>query len=273
MSEAVIKLWEKDIPLFKNGCEVPTLVYYPAKEKNGNGTVIICPGGGYILKAEHEGAGYAEFLSEAGLNVFVLMYRHAPDYYFPCQLLDARRAIRYVRANAEKYGIDSEKIAIMGSSAGGHLAALTATYREKIEGEGVDEIDSVDPTPSAQILCYPVITPSGHMGTYRTLVNPERSVDSGKNKINPAMIADKSTPPMFLWHTADDGVVSVSNSYEYAGVLYRLGIPVEMHIYPFGNHGLGLANRTGSPWQCVPHIQSWSSLLINWLKLFGYINE
>ena len=273
MSQTVIKLWEKDTPFYKDGCELPVLVYYPAKEKSGNGTVIICPGGGYHHKAVHEGAGYAEFLSAAGLNVFVLMYRHSPDYYFPCQLLDARRAVRYVRANAEKYGIDPQKIAIMGSSAGGHLAALASTYKGEIEGEGVDELDSVDPTPSAQILCYPVITPSGHMGTYRNLLAPSVAADQVKNLYNPVMLADKSTPPMFLWHTAADNVVSASNSYEYAGALYRLGIPVEMHIYPFGNHGLGLANRTDSDWQCVPHVQSWSALLLNWLKLFGYFND
>ena len=272
MNTTVIDLWENSAPFYKEGCESPTLVYYPAKEKKGNGAVVICPGGGYHHKAEHEGKGFAEFFSEQGIDSFVLLYRHAPDYFFPCQLLDARHAIRYVRANAKRYGIDPNKIAIMGSSAGGHLAALTSTYRGAIEGEDTDELDLIDPTPSAQILCYPVITPAGHMGTYRNLLAPSVAADQVKNLYNPVMLADKSTPPMFLWHTAADNVVSVSNSYEYATALYRLGVPVEMHIYPYGPHGLGLANRTNIPNQNVPHVQSWSGLLITWLKLFGYIN-
>jgi acetyl esterase/lipase len=272
MTHEIIKLWEKDAPLYAMGGEIPTLVYYPAENKKGDGAVVICPGGGYNHKARHEGEGYARFLSSMGIEAFVLLYRHSPEHFFPCQLLDARRAVRYVRANAEKYEINPQKIAIMGSSAGGHLAALTSTYRGKIEGEGQDAIDEVDCIPSAQILCYPVITPAGHMGTYSCLVKGGYA-DGIKNRVNPAIIADKDTPPAFIWHTAEDDTVTVTNSYEYAGVLYRLGVPVEMHIYPFGPHGLGLATGEELGGKCVPHVQSWASLLIDWLKLYGYIGE
>ena len=140
MSQKIIDLWEGNAPLY-NGEANPTFEFYPAQNKKGRGTVVICPGGAYWNHANHEGKNYAEFLNDCGLDVFVLYYRVASTHNkFPSSLLDARRAIRYVRANAEKYGIDPEKIAIMGSSAGGHLAALTSTYKKPIDGEGVDEL-------------------------------------------------------------------------------------------------------------------------------------
>ena len=120
------------------------------------GAIVICPGGAYRLRVAHEGKNYAEFLTEHGYTSFVLDYRVAP-HKFPLPLLDARRAIRFVRFYADKYGIDKNKIAIMGSSAGRHLAAMTATYYEPIEFENIDEIDKEDFIPNAQILCYPVI--------------------------------------------------------------------------------------------------------------------
>jgi len=264
------KLWENGAPFAVEGGEEPTLVYYPAEEKKGKGTVLICPGGGYRNKAEHEGRGYAEYLNAQGLDAFVLMYRTAPTYHFPCALLDARRAMRFIRANAEKFDINPEKIAIMGSSAGGHLAALTSTYRDALEGEGADELDSVDYLPSAQILCYPVITPSGHAGSYFNLLGSDK-MDRLKRNVDPSIIADKKTPPAFIWHTAQDPVVTATNSYDYASMLYKMGVPVEMHIYPFGPHGLGLANRNHLPEQNNPHVQSWAGLLTRWLNLFGFI--
>ena len=141
MEKQIIKLWESEVPGYIGG-ELPMLTYYPSENKKGNGTVIICPGGGYCKRAPHEGEGYAKYLNSIGLDAFVVDYRVDPNR-FPYPLLDARRSVRYVRKNAEKFGIDPNKIAIMGSSAGGHLAALTSTYRGQIEGEGVDEINKV----------------------------------------------------------------------------------------------------------------------------------
>ena len=125
MKNRIFDLWEGEPPLYIGG-EIPKLTYYPAKDQRGNGTVIIAPGGGYGMRAPHEGEGYARFLSENGLNAFVLDYRVAPNR-FPTELLDARRAVRFVRANAELFGIDPNHVAFMGSSAGGHLAALVST--------------------------------------------------------------------------------------------------------------------------------------------------
>ena len=124
-----VRLWEDVIPGFIEEATVPMIHYYPADKKCGKGCVVIFPGGGYSGRAAHEGQGYAEFFAKNGIDSFVVDYRVKPTL-FPYPLLDARRAVRYVRANAEKYGIDPEKIAVMGSSAGGHLAALVSTYKD-----------------------------------------------------------------------------------------------------------------------------------------------
>ena len=153
MREEIINLWETPPGMCE---EKPKLTVYLPESKTSMGAVIICPGGAYVGRATHEGKDYAEFLAEYGYTSFVLDYRVTP-HKFPLPLLDARRAIRLVRFYADKYEIDKNKIAIMGSSAGGHLAAMTSTYYEPIEFENIDEIDKEDFIPNAQILCYPVI--------------------------------------------------------------------------------------------------------------------
>ena len=262
------KLWEGEIPGFIEEANEPLIHYYPAKEKCGNGCVLILPGGAYRARAAHEGEGYALFFAEHGIDSFVVDYRVKPSV-FPIPLLDARRAIRYVRANAEKFGIDPKKIAIMGSSAGGHLAALTSTYKDKIEGEGVDSLDEIDPMPNMQILCYPVLDINGHPGSFINLLGD--SYPSHRS-VTPYYLADKNTPPMFLWHTATDKSVDINNSFRYASRLHEFDISMEMHIYPCGGHGLGLGYHPDKNID-LPYIQSWSEHLINWLKFNEYISE
>ena len=261
-----IKLWNGNAPLF-NGETNPTFEYYPAENKRGRGTVVVCPGGGYHHLAEHEGKGYADFLNACGLDVFVLKYRVAPNR-FPAPLLDARRAVRYVRANAEKYGIDPEKIAIMGSSAGGHLAALTSTYKKPIDGEGVDELDKVCPMPNAQILCYPVTNFESHNGSYNNLLGAEHTEEE-RLAVTPNLLVDDTTPPAFIWHTFEDATVAIASTYDYVTRLKEHNIPTELHVYPYGRHGLGLASAVEG--RELTHVQSWAGLLENWLKLYGYI--
>lgn len=255
-----IKLWD-NIPAHDGG-DAPYLTYYPAENKRGNGTVIIFPGGGYAKRAQHEGKGYADYLNAQGITCFVLEYRVSPNR-FPLPLLDARRAVRYVRANAEKYGIDPAKIAVMGSSAGGHLAAFVSTYTAPIDYEDADELDKVNFRPNAQILCYPVIDIMGHRGSFLNLLG--ENADKLADKYTPTLLADENTPPMFLWHTSSDTCVDINNSFRYATRLHELKIPMEMHIYPMGGHGLGLAPS-------VPYLQNWAEHLTAWLKHITYID-
>lgn len=256
-----IQLWE-NVP--GKSEETPVLEYYPAENKTSDATVVICPGGGYAMRADHEGRGYAEYLNSLGMDAFVCEYRVAP-HRFPLPLLDIRRAIRYVRANAEKYGIDPAKIAVMGSSAGGHLAALVSTYTDKIDFEDIDALDEVCPLPNATILCYPVVhmpdeTKVAHVGSYKNLLGE----DTDYAKYSPDLLVSDSTPTAFIWHTSDDNCVNVINSYLYAKALREHGIKHEMHIFPSGYHGLGLAEN-------MPHVAQWSGLMKNWFIDLGWI--
>ncbi len=258
------QLWENPPLLIEDG-EVPSISYYPAEEKKARMAAVIFAGGGYGHRANHEGEGYALFMNKAGIDAFVVNYRVSP-YKFPCCLLDARRAVRFVRANAEKFGIDPEKIAVIGSSAGGHLAALVSTYRGEIEGEGVDAIDAVDYKPNAQVLCYPVLDIEGHVGSYRALLGDKLT---SWRKVTPRLIADKDTPMCFMWHCEGDAVVDAANTYRYGLKLLELGVSHELHIYPYGRHGVGLVEQERFIGQ--EYMKSWGPMVLGWFKLNGFI--
>ena len=256
-----IQLWS-EVPGLTEGAEAPRLEYYKADCKRGDGTVIIFPGGGYRSRAAHEGEGYAKYLNSIGLDAFVLQYRVAPNR-FPLPLLDARRAVRFVRANAEKFGIDPEKIAVMGSSAGGHLAATVSTYTAPIYGEDRDEIDKVDYMPTAQILCYPVTDYDSHNGSYINLLGPELL---GIDKLNPIRNVTPSTPKAFIWHTETDALVKVESTFKYVAALHAKNVRCELHVYPEGYHGLGLAEK-------FPAVKRWADDLKFWLGYIGFLDN
>ena len=134
----VIPYWNEEfIEADETAARKPTITAYPA---NSKGAVIIFPGGGYVIRADHEGTAYAKWLQSIGLTAFVVEYRGAP-YKHPAEISDAMRAVKYVRYYADKYGIDKDKIAVMGSSAGGHLAASVSVHYDKKMYEDTDEID------------------------------------------------------------------------------------------------------------------------------------
>ena len=251
-----IDIWNGEAPY--GGTRVEMHCYEP-KIKRGDGAVVIFPGGGYSFRAPHEGDGYAEKLSEIGVTAFVVDYRVAPSR-FPAPLADARRAILTVRERAKEFCIDPRKIAVMGSSAGGHLAALSATYKSE---EGLDDL------PNAQILCYPVTDIESHRGSYENLLG-ERLLKF--DSVTPTLLASEGTPPAFIWHTSSDDLVDVRGSYQYAARLSELSVPVEMHIYPVGGHGLGLADGISGRAK-EEYVQRWIDDLEHWLKLMKWINE
>lgn len=259
------KLWETTPGMAE---EIPMITSYIPDNKDGDGAVIIFPGGGYVIRAQHEGEGYARFLAENGVTAFVVDYRVAP-HKFPLPLADARRAIRTVRANAEKYGIDKNKIAVMGSSAGGHLAALVSTYTKPIEFENADEIDKEEFLPNAQILCYPVIKMLGkgiaHLNSGKNLLG-DMQVEMGE-ELSPDLIVSGNTPPAFVWHTFDDNAVNVINSIDYIKALRLKEVSAECHIFPKGPHGLGLADGDD---EVSRYITDWKEYLIKWLKYMNF---
>lgn len=255
-----LNLW-KNIP---GMCEeVPVLEYYPAENKTTKATVVILPGGGYAVRAPHEGKGYAELLNSFGMDAFVCEYRVAPHRH-PLPLLDARRAVQVVRSLSDELDLDCDKVGIMGSSAGGHLAASVCTYQGEFPDILVqkDEIDSINWLPDFQILCYPVIALNdfGHKGSgdnllgHTDLYSPDRYKLSCQNNVH------EKTPKAFIWHTFEDGGVPVQNSLTYVSELRRNNVYAELHVFPYGEHGLGIAPEN-------PHVAQWTGLLKNWLKL------
>lgn len=252
-----VQLWENTPGMCQ---EVPVLDCYLPEKKTSNIAVVIFPGGGYNQRAPHEGKGYAEFLCENGIAAFVCQYRVSP-HRFPLPLLDARRAVRYVRYHSEEFGIDKSKVYVMGSSAGGNLAALVSTYWKPVDFEDLDVIDRESALPDGQILCYPVISlvdpEIAHMGSARNLLG-EDFMQLGK-QYSPDLIAEEGTPKAFIWHTFEDRGVNVINSLDYAKRLRQKQVPVEMHIYPHGRHGLGLAPS-------APHVADWAERLLTWLR-------
>ena len=256
----IFELWE-------NGT---TMTYYKPENKTKRAAVVIFPGGGYWGRAEHEGKGYADFLNQNGITAFVVDYRVHPNR-FPLPLLDARRAMRYVRHHADKFGIDKDKIAAMGSSAGGHLVSILSTYHKAIEGEGVDIIDNEKYLPDKQILCYPVINlydeEITHIGSGDALIGD--SLQQGgsvekRRELSANLIADENTPEAFIWHTFADELVNVQNTLEYATRLRQVGVCAEVHIYPYGKHGLGLANEDS---RNEPHVAQWGEALIKFSEI------
>lgn len=246
--------------------EVPQYQVYPAPESKRTGqAVVILPGGGYgILAMNHEGHDYAKWLAERGITGVVVKYRVGnPElgYQFPVPFLDARRAIRTVRANAKEWGVDPAKVGVMGSSAGGHLASLCTTrFADAFPEEGSDEIDKLSARPDFSILIYPVISmgPVAHGGSRTNLLGRSPSPEL-LEKCSTEKQVTKDTPPVFLLSTADDAV-DCRNSLDFASACKAKGVPVSLHLFEKGGHGYGMnvADKGG--------LAAWPSLLEGWLK-------
>lgn len=247
-----VNLWGKVIPFKDESIDfVPQIEEYVVGSK---GAVVVFPGGGYAHKAEHEGPVIAKWFNSIGITAFVVDYRVAP-YKHPAESSDAQRAVRFVRANAKKYGIDEDKIAVMGFSAGGHLAGIASVHYDKKFYEETDKIDKVSARPNASILCYPVIDmyEYRHDGSRNALIG-ERAKEKDKELMALHLNVTENTPTAFLWHTSEDNAVPVENTMLYATALAGCNVPFEVHIYPHGVHGLGLAHDD-------PHVAQWASAL------------
>lgn len=243
--------------------EVPQYwVHLPPKEKANGAAAVIFPGGGYgILAMEHEGHDYAKWLNERGIAGIVVKYRVGGGlgYQYPVPFLDARRAVRTVHANADEWGIKPDRIGVMGSSAGGHLASLCATrFADTFEEETGDETDKLSARPDFAILCYPVITMDpafGHTGSRENLAGE----DAGQERLDTLSTekaVSKNTPHTFLVSTSDDPIDS-RNSILFATALKANGLPHALHIFEKGGHGYGLKGE--GP------LAVWPELLDAWL--------
>ena len=249
--EKEIILWPSGAPgaLGKEAKDIPTLTLFPAQVSASTvPAMVICPGGAYAHLASHEGQGYAEWLAAKGVACFVLKYRLGTDgYRHPRMLEDAARAVRLVRARAGEWGVDPRRIGIIGSSAGGHLAATLLTHFDEGRADAPDPIDRASSRPDLGVLCYPVITMDSwtHSGSRNNLLG-ENPSKTQIEELSAELHVTAQTPPCFLWHTGEDKGVPLENSLVFAAALRKAGVPFDLHIYQKGAHGIGLAN--GHPW-------------------------
>lgn len=226
--------------------------------------VIICPGGAYRMTSDREAEAVAFKFLGMDLAAFVLRYSCAPARY-PVALLELAESVRYVRAHAKELDLDPDKIIILGMSAGGHLAASLGTLwtNELFTDHGYEK-DMIK--PNGMILCYPVITAGefSHSGSFDNLVGEDQKL---REFLSLEKRVTTATPPTFIWHTVADQSVPVENSLLFAQALRKHGIDFEMHLYPYGRHGLSLGTKqTAKKANYIePAVQSWISLVETWL--------
>jgi acetyl esterase/lipase len=269
---AVIPLWPEGVPGAKSiGAEQtadgrisnvsePTLTVYGPAAGTGNGTaVVICPGGGYVrLSADHEGAKYATWLASLGVTSFVLKYR-MKEFGHPAPLQDVLRAVRLVRSRAAEWGLNPARIGVMGSSAGGHLAASAGTLFDHPLGRTGAKLDAISARPDFMMLLYPVITMEGtvvHAGSRKALLG-----DSPTPELLHLMSVETqvsaATPPTLLIHTQADKSVPVENSILFYQALTKAGVPAEMLLFEQGGHGVGMRSGLGTTSDWPRRAEEW----------------
>ncbi len=265
-----LQLWPGAAPgaLGSKPQDIPTLaVCLPEPAKASGTAIVVCPGGGYgHLAMDHEGKQIAEWLNQNGVAAFILKYRIAPNYHHPSPLMDAQRALRTVRYHALEWGIDPQRIGILGFSAGGHLTSSAGTHFSQGTADAPDAIDQLSSRPDFMVLVYPVISmkiPTAHRGSRKNLLGEQPDTALVQFMSSEEQVTGH-TPPTFLFHTSNDPVVPVENSILFYQALRRAGVAAEMHIYRDGRHGVGLAQQN-------PLLQSWPKLCLDWLKGIGML--
>lgn len=246
-----MNLWPGKAPgaLGETPEDTPALQAFLPKEGTATGaSFIVCPGGGYGGRANHEGPPVAQWFASQGTTGFVLRYRVGPRYRHPIELGDAQRAVRFVRAHAAEWKLDPKRIGILGFSAGGHLASTAATHFDDGDPKAADQMDKVSCHPDLQILIYPVITmgPGGHGGSKNNLLGPKPPQELIDLLSNEKQVTAK-TPPAFLVHSTKDTGVPPSNSDKYAEALKAAGVPYEYVREDMGGHGFGMKDAWTKP--------------------------
>lgn len=240
---------------------VPTYQYFRVSNDNvKRPCVVICPGGGYgLLAASHEGTDVAKYFNSIGMNAIVLKYRLPNDKNqidkSIAPLQDVQQAFYLARLNADKWGIDKNKIGVMGFSAGGHLAATMSSHYKDVK---ISNEENMDLRPNFQILIYPVITfkDFGHQGSVENLIG-KNPTDDEINYFSNELHVNNNTPPAFIVHAKDDDVVPVINALEYSKALEKHLVPVKLILSDNGGHGFGMFNSKTD--------NQWPPLLKNWL--------
>jgi acetyl esterase/lipase len=248
---------------------IPTITPYFPDKAIANGTaVIICPGGGYIgLSMDNEGAQIAKEFNKIGVTAFILKYRLPSDSIMIDKtigpLQDAQRAIQMVREGAPQWGIDPNKVGIIGFSAGGHLASTAITHFDKAV---IENSANINLRPDFGILLYPVISfgPMAHVGSRENLIGKTPTQEQLDYYSNEKQVK-ANTPPTFLVHAQDDGAVPVENSIMFYDAMVKNKVKGEIHIYQAGGHGFGLHNKTTNDY--------WFASLTDWMDENGWLKK
>ena len=260
-----------------DGCDPTVEIYLPYnmtemhRENDKRPCMVVCPGGGYARCSQREAEPIALQFLPQGYNVFTITYSVAP-HCFPTQLREVAALMELIYKNADVWNCDTSKIAIIGFSAGGHLAAH---YSTMFDCKEVREVFPESKSVNASVLCYPVITADpahAHMGSFYNLLGKKDISNEEIEYFSCDRNVKDSTPPAFIWHTAEDGSVPVMNSMLYAEALSAHKVPFELHIYPYGCHGLSTsdAQTLNSFNEKTDHVNEWLTSLKSWLKLIGF---
>jgi len=268
-------LWPDGAPGAKGEAEgdKPTLtIYLPPAEKATGAAIVICPGGGYgALATDHEGLQIGQWLNSFGVAGFMVKYRHrntGAGYGHPAPLQDAQRAVRIVRSRGKEWGVDPNRIGILGFSAGGHLASSAITHFNESFYEAKDKIDRVSPRPDFAVLVYPVISLTEsftHVGSRKNLLgaNPDPAL---VEKMSSEKQVTPQTPPTFLIATWEDKGVPAENSIYFYLALRQAKVPAEMHIFLKGPHGFGLGQK-------IEGTSAWPGLCEKWMERAGFLKS
>lgn len=270
-----LRLWESDAPNSNgnNNEDIPTISVFLSQPGHETGTaVIVAPGGAYLgLASNLEGRQVADWFASHGIAAFLLKYRLGAKYPYPTPLIDAQRAIRWVRNHHKDYHVSPERIGMIGFSAGGHLAAMTATSSD-FQGDPNDKdpIDRLSSKPDFLILGYPWLNamepakPS-FIPSYQKLIRiPDDKVNEFELKYTPKLFVTQNTPSTFIFSTSDDKVVSIDASVDFYNTLIEKGVSAEMHLFKTGAHGMGLGSYDAA-------LEVWPSLLSQWMRGNGLL--
>ena len=265
-----VRLWPGDAPQSKGATcdDIPTLTILGPRTGSANGSaVIVLPGGAYRgLAGDLEGREVADWFAVRGFRAFILSYRlTSHGYVLPVPLLDARRAVQTVRAWAKDYLINPNRIAIIGFSAGGHLAALSGTQFIPGKADAEDPIERVSSRPDYMVLGYPwlgaISSDTSHL-SYCKIFNLMDQCEALRVAYSPDLFVTKDTPPTFIYHTFTDQTVPVEQSLRFYEALVKAGVVSEMHIFAKGPHGTGLGKGDEA-------LDQWPGLLEIWLRAQG----
>jgi acetyl esterase/lipase len=268
----IIRLWAGPAPQARGDtCEdIPTLTIFEPQHGTDNGSaVVIFPGGAYRnLAGNLEGRQYADWFTARGFRAFVLSYRLTGNgYVLPIPLLDARRAIQIVRSRARDYFINPNRIVVIGSSAGGHLAALAGTEFVQGNPEAEDPTDRVSSRPDYLVLVYPwigaITADTSHL-SYCKIFDLMDQCEALRVAYSPDLFVTKDTPPTFWYHTFNDQTVPLEQGLRFYEALVKAEVPAEAHIFPNGAHGSGLGKGDAA-------LDQWPGLLETWLRAQGLL--